>query len=428
MDYFFDEFIKTADKKLREYLLEYSNKSYPLDYLADRLLSRRFEIRDPGLRVGAVDGGIGLVKLSNGHEVILARAAAVGFDFIEKEFLVEVATVDSSSLPWAYLITVESLAGIKAIEKHGVDVLLIDGSLYAKVMRLVHNLILAREFQNLYYIPEHAAALYMLAKLLRVAEERGARLIFVSKDYSFRILKEHLVFEKLYERRRDYLFQSGLQWYSVLWIREFRKRIVDLYREIRSVDYESALLLALLVTQSITDAELLKRLLPSGHYTVPMAVGACDAYINYKKLSTVDKLVRAAESRFEDTLIFRLRDSFNLNFSALVREALENIPKVYMSYVRLGEEAPLLAEVPAVGSKMFDGTSVKAFSVSKDLGEEAGLLAAQYKNSVHYNVWLWYAHEIARFKSGQLAEYAVYIKKMAEGVGLARRLRLQWGV
>jgi hypothetical protein len=35
---------------------------------------------------------------------------------------------------------------------------------------------------------------------------------------------------------------------------------------------------------------------------------------------------------------------------------------------------------------------------------------------------------VASFKAGQLAEYAVYLKKMAEEVGVARRVKMAWGL
>jgi hypothetical protein len=428
VDHFFDMFVSSAGRKLREYLSNRPHHEHPLEELEDRVLRRRVEPMGAGLRAAGVDGGIGVVRLSNGHHVVLARAAAVGPDFIEREFVTDVATVDSSSLPWAYLVIAESLVGIRALEKHGVDVLLMDGSLYAKAVRLVHNLILTREFQNLYYVPELATALYSFANLLKTAQGRGARLVFVSKDHSFKLLKEHVVFEKLAERHRDHVFQKGLLWYSVLWIRRFRKELIELYKTARRQDYGAARLMALLVTQSVTDSELLTGLLPPRHYTVPMLVGGCDAYMNYKGINTVDRLVKAAEERLEDSLIFRLKDSFGSDVVGRIREALEAVPKVYFFYVRLSDDAPLLVELPAEGAKMFDGSPVKAFYPAAQVDDVVGMLAEQYRDPIHYNTWLWYAHAVASFKAGQLAEYAVYLKKMAEEVGVARRVKMAWGL
>jgi hypothetical protein len=421
-------FISSASRKIKEYLSNRQHE-YPLEELGDKLLKRRVMSSDAALRIAAVDGGIGVVRLSNGHQVILARAAAVGPDFIEREFVTDVATVESSSLPWAYLVIAESLVGIKTLDKHGVDVLLMDGSLYAKAVRLVHNLILTREFQNLYYVPELATALYTFAVLIKTAQSRGARLVFVSKDHNFKLVKEHLIFEKLAERSRDYIFQRGLLWYSVLWIRRFRKELIELYKTARRHDYQMARLMALLVTQSVTDVEVLSALLPPGHYTVPMLVGGCDAYMNYKGLNTVERLVKAAEERLEDSLIFRLKDSFAVDVVGKIREALEAIPKVYFFYVRFAaDDAPLLVETPVEGTKMFDGSPVKAFYPAAQLDDVVGMLAAQYRDPIHYNTWLWYAHAVASFKSSQLAEYAVYLKKMAGEVGVGRRVRLAWGI
>jgi len=337
--------------------------------------------------------------------------------------------VDSASLPWAYLVIVESLVGMRALEKHGVDVLLMDGSLYAKAVRLVHNLILTREFQNLYYVPELATALYTLSRLIKTARERGARLVFVSKDHNYKLLKEHVIFEILGERYRDHLFQRGLLWYSVLWIRKFRKELLELYKTIRNYDYEGARLLTLLITPSITDIEILAEILPSGHYTVPMLVGGCDAYMNFKGLTTVERLVKAAEDRLEDSLIFRLKDNFNSNILEYIRDALDTFPKIYFFYIKFDrDESPLLVEIPVEGTRMFDGSPVKAFYPPARVDDVVSLLREQFRDPVHYNTWLWYAHSVASFKSSQLSEYAVYLKNMVEDVGIARRIKLAWGL
>ncbi|MEM0276364.1 DNA double-strand break repair nuclease NurA [Pyrobaculum sp.] len=423
-------FITHAERKLKAYLHSRSQHDYPITSLEDSVQYKKVEpYTGDSLLVAGVDGGIAMLKLANGHQVVLARAAAVGPGFVEREFEADIAKVESASMPWAYLVIVESLVGIKAIERHSVDVLLMDGSLYAKTVRLVHNLILAREFQNLYYIPELAAALHLLAKLIDTAQRRGTKLIFVSKDHSFKLLKEHVIFEKLSARQRDPIYQRGLQWYSVLWIRRFRKELLEIYKQLRGHDYESSRLLAMLITPSITDSELLGQLLPPGSYTVPMLVGGCDAYMNYKGLTTVDKLVKAAEDRLEDSLIFRLKEQYSQDVVGMIREALEVIPKIYFLYVKFGgDDTPLLVEIPAEGTKMFDGAAVKAFYPPARVGDIVGLLATQYRDPIHYNAWLWYAHAVASFRASHLSEYAVYLKSMAGGVGMGRRLKLAWGV
>ncbi|MFN3803802.1 MAG: DNA double-strand break repair nuclease NurA [Pyrobaculum sp.] len=427
MDLFFDLFVPQAERRLGEYLRVERERETPPLYVPQR----EVESRNSSLKAAGVDGGVGVVRLSNGHQVVIARAAAVGPDFMERDLVADVATIDGS-LHWAYLVITESLAGLKAVGRHGVDVLFMDGSLYAKIMRLVHNLILAREFQNLYYIPEFALALHTLSRLIEEAATRGVRLVFVSKDHNFRLVKEHLIFDRLYAKHRDALFQRGLLWHSVLWIRRFRKELLESYRRAQRYDYEAARLLALLINQSITDSLLLDALLPPGRYTVPMLVGSCDAYINYKDLTTVEKLAKAAEDRLEDSLIFRLREDFNYDVAGLVRNALEKLPKIYFFYIKLRhEDKPLLAEVPAEG-RMFDGAPVKAFHPAADVGDVAGFLASHYKDPIHYNTWLWYAHTHASFRSSQLAEYAVYLKKIiaerGANLGVARRVKLAWGL
>jgi NurA domain. len=223
-------------------------------------------------------------------------------------------------------------------------------------------------------------------------------------------------------------FRGGSSGILCCGLGNFRKELIELYKAARRHDYQTARLLALLVTQSVTDSEMLSSLLPPGHYTVPMLVGGCDAYMNYKGLNTVDKLVKAAEERLEDSLIFRLKDAFAQDVVGRIRESLEAIPKVYFFYVKFRDDAPLLVELPAEGTKMFDGSPVKAFYPAARVDDIVGMLAEQYRDSIHYNTWLWYAHTVASFKTSHLAEYAVYLKKMAEEVAVARRVKLAWGL
>jgi hypothetical protein len=430
VDYFFDEFMSQVSRKLRKYLASSLEQEYPIEMLAGRLPALGVRAPRESPETAGVDGGAVTVKLSNGHHVVLARAAAVGPDFIEREFLVDIAIADSPPLLWAYLITVESLAGLKAIEKHDIKVLLADGSLYVRVTKLVRSLAISREFQSLYHAPELARALLSLSRLLTSAQRRGVRLVFVSKDSSLRLLKEHAIFEKLSEKYRDGVFARGLLWYSVLWLRKYRRELIDFYKAAQSLDRESARLVSLLLSQSITDSELLARLLPAGSYTAPMLLGCCDAHLNYRGLTAAERLSEAAAERLRDSAAFRPQGDGAAGMAEALREALEAVPKLYLLYIKLNDsDTPLLVEVPAYGSRMFDGTPAKAFCLTAGVGDVAGILAQQYRDPVHYNTWLWYAHVIASFSSRQISEYVAYIRRVAASADMdvARRVRMALG-
>ncbi|WP_052886114.1 DNA double-strand break repair nuclease NurA [Thermoproteus uzoniensis] len=429
MDHFFDLFVQETRGRIAKYV-EYRRSEPSLDFLLSRIPVERAPEAEADLPAVAVDGGIGVVELDNGHKILLARAAAVGRGMLKREFLADVLAVDSSAVSWAYLIMAEALAAAAAVEEGGFDYLLMDGSLYAKAIMLAHNLILTREFQSIFYVPEMIAALYALAHLLERAEEAGIKAVFVSKDSRFKVLKEYAAFEALRGRLDDYIVERGLRWYSVMWLRRFRKAIFSAYQKLRG-DREAQAALDALFRQSVADPVVLWRM-EARSYTTPMLLGACDAYMNYKGLTSVSRLLDAVADRVEDALAFRgERTGSASEYLEKARKALSTLPKILMFYLKPAQGSePLLVETPLPNSRMFDGAPVKAFYPQASVDDVVSLLLAQYRDEAHYNYWLWYAHEVASFKSGQLAEYAVYIKQMLRGAGVstARRVKMAMGL
>lgn len=427
MDHFFDLFIREARRKIDKYV-EYQRSGRSFSFLLSMIPIEEAPEASTDAPTAAVDGGIGVVELDNGHKILLARAAAVGGGLLKREFIADVLTVDSAAASWAYLILAESLAGVAALEEGGFDYLLMDGSLYAKAIMLIHNLILTREFQSIFYVPEMIMALFSLTELLKKAEEAGVRVVFVSKDSRFKILKEYVAFEALRGKIDDFIVDKGLSWYSVMWLRRFRRAIFSAYQRLKG-DPEAAPALDALFKQSVTDAVVLAGM-KARAYTTPMLLGACDAYMSYKGLTSVSKLMDAVEDRVEDAMAFR-GESSTSDYLRMAHEALSSVPKVILFYLKPSESSePLLVETPLARSRMFDGASVKAFYPQASVDDAVSLLLAQYKDEAHYNYWLWYAHEVASFKRSQLAEYAVYIKQMLKGAGvsMARRIKMAMGL
>ncbi len=429
MDHFFDLFVQEAMGRIAKYA-EHQRSGPSLDFLLSRIPVERAPEAERDLPAAAVDGGIGIVELDNGHKILLARAAAVGRGVLKREFLADVLAVNSSAVSWAYLIMAESLAASAAVEEGGFDYLLMDGSLYAKAIMLIHNLILTREFQSIFYVPEMIAALYALAHMLEKAEEAGIKTVFVSKDSRFKVLKEYAAFDILRGRLDEYIVERGLGWYSVMWLRRFRRAIFSAYQRLRG-DGEARAALDALFRQSAADPVVLRRM-EGRSYTTPMLLGACDAYMSYKGLTSVPRLLDAVEDRVEDALAFRGEQMGSAaDYLDKARRALSTLPKVLMFYLKPAQGSePLLVETPLPNSKMFDGAPVKAFYPQASADDVVSLLLAQYKDEAHYNYWLWYAHNVASFKSGQLAEYATYIKQMLRGAGVAvaRRVKIALGL
>ncbi len=420
-------FIREARGKISKYV-DYRRSDRSYGFLLSMIPVEEAPAAVTDAPAVAVDGGIGIVELDNGHKILLARAAAVGKGLLKREFVTDVLTVDSTAASWAYLILTESLVGMAALDEGGFDYLLMDGSLYAKSVMLIHNLILTKEFQSIFYIPEMILALFSLTELLKRAEEAGVRAVFVSKDSKFKILKEYAAFEALRGKADDFIVDRGLSWYSIMWLRKFRRAIFSAYQKLRG-DPEAALALDALFKQSVTDPAVLAGM-KARAYTTPMLLGACDAYMSYKGLTSVGKLMDAVEDRVEDAMAFR-GESSAPDYLDMAYRALSSMPKVLFFYLKPSElSEPLLVEMPLPRSKMFDGAPVKAFYPQASVDDVVSLLLAQYKDEAHYNYWLWYAHEVASFKRSQLAEYAVYIKQMLRGAGVstARRVKMAMGL
>ncbi len=402
--------------------------------LADvRRLCPLREVREarPGNAGGivAVDGGIGTLKMRNGHDVLIARAAAVSplYGSPIRELLIDVALTEGAAVKGVYLGIVEAMAALRALdEEEKADVLLVDGSLYARVLRALHGLALSRDFQLLYLTPELSLLLYLTYKLLEKAHRGGVRVLFVSKDTRMRVLKELLLFSVLSGHLDDEVADVGRRYYSVLWIRKYRRRLFELLASsLESGHTYMSSLLSLILNHSVTDPSLVS-LMAAGRpaYTPPLFVGCVDAYIRYRGLSSPTSLLRAVRARIEDAALLRRYDEGAVDsLLELVGRAIRGIPAIYMWYLVPKGDSPMVVEQPAFGVPMFE-TERLELRPDVDVAEEAGMLAAHYKGPTHYNAWLWLAHKYAALSRADLLEYAAYIGAATGTSVYGRRLRM----
>ncbi len=407
----------------------------PVDGNVIRDLQRRcplFEIRRVERNgmdsVVAVDGGIGTLKMGNGHEILIARAAAVSplYKSPMRELLVDVAFSEGTVVKSVYLGIVEAMASLRALEEDGVEVLLVDGSLYARVIRALHGLALSRDFHLLYLAPELSLLLYLTYKVLDMAHRGGARVVFVSKDSRMRMLKEFLLFDVLSEYLDEEVAVIGRRQYSVIWIRRYRRRLFELLAS--SMDggpLQVASLLSAVLNHSFTDPVLVS--LMAGDrtaYTPPLLVGIADAYMHHRGLSSPQQLMRAVRARMEDAAILRRYDGDAVDsLVRLVERALESFPALHMWYLAPGGDTPLMVEQPVFGTHMSEVDGLELMP-GVDVGDTAQMLLSHYKDPTHYNAWLWLAHRYASLSRADLAEYAAYIGAATGTSIYGRRLKM----
>ena len=437
MDLFYASFIRRVPELLNKYRAHIAARTAKLRELVGRdVLSLIGEPPKPSSEgcVAGVDGGIDFIRIEGGHSIVVARAVAVTNtgSVILEEPIIDIVSVSSDAIGIAYLSMAESLAALKAVEQ-GCRYVLIDGSYYARIIALTHNMLLARHFDALFYLPELAAALISLIRVVASGAASGSEIIFVSKDSRFTVLKEHVLLGAAARTApMEYagVIRRLMGVYSVLWIREFRHALYDAYRSDPTSDFGT--LIRLVLDRGVTDPIMLEGTVRRSRFvTKPILIGAADAYLNKKRLLTADAIFAESKKRFVDVVeLDRQIDEAVLSevFEEL-RWALSNAPKVWLSYVKLAEDdSPIMVEVPALSRGfMFDGTPVKAVDYTADIDHVYSLLAYHYHDPEIYNTLLWRAHSYASVSGSDSAEYAEYVKSRL-GIRTARRVGIGLGI
>ena len=437
MDLFYASFTRRVPELLNRYRTHISIRTDKLRELVGReVMSLVDELPKPSSEgcIAGVDGGIDFIRIEGGHSIVVARAVAVTSigSVILEEPIIDVVSVSSDAIGIAYLTIAESLAALKAVEQ-GCRYVLVDGSYYARVIALTHNMILARHFDALFYLPELATALIALVKLVTSGAATGSEVVFVSKDSRFTVLKEHVLLgasARIAPTEYAGVIRRLMGIYSVLWIREFRHALYDAYRSDPSSDFGT--LIRLVLDRGVTDPIMLEGVVRRPRFAAkPVLIGAADAYLNKRRMLTADAIFAESRKRFVDVIeLDRQMDEAVLGelFDEL-RWALSNAPKIWLSYVRFAEDdSPIMVEVPAwKRGLMFDGTPIKAVDHLADINHVYSLLAFHYHDAEIYNTLLWRAHNYASISGSDSAEYAEFVKSRL-GVKTARRVGIGLGV
>ena len=385
-----------------------------------------------GVRAAAIDGGVRELELRDGSAIVIARAIAVNNvgEQPVRDVIVNWVPVFTPVIKWVLLSYVESEVALRAVESGKYDFLLLDGSLYAKITALIHELILTKGFLDLYYIPEVIRALESLYNMIEKARDLGVNVIFVAKDSKLKIFKDYILFKALKEiilsdapfinvsKELLDILNRGIDWYSIVWIRNYRNKLISLARNYNGAHRDLIRVgIRMVLSQSISDVTLLEELARMRGIRVGMTrkllIGAMDAYLNHKSLTQIDNLLRFIRDRIEDSEGLRTVDDYgNLDINEelnRVRRVLMNFPRIIMMYVKFHEsDTPIAVEMPYYDWPMFNqGVPWKLFYDKIDINDHLNLLMNMYRDPIHYNKLLWLAHEYANFGEDQFLEYAM---------------------
>ncbi len=404
--------------------------------------------------IAAVDGGVRTVEFSDGSELVIARAVAVN-NYGHKPVRrvnVKYLPVPSSAAYWTYLSISELDAALECVESSlskfetRERYLLMDGSLYSKLTGALHNLILTRGFLDLYYVPEIVESLKKLCTLLELCKKLDIKIVFVSKNSSLKILKDHIIFTTLKELVREggalkvdtsiyEIFTKGAEWYSIVWLRRYRKKLVELASKYNGINRDLVRRgIKVVISQSITDTCILEYLAHALGITVGISrkllLGVVDAYMNDKKLTNIDSLMKMILDRVEDSIMLRMaseeeaeryRDS-----AKQLKNIVINIPRILLTYVKFRkDDPPILVEIPVYRWRFFDDTiPPKIFYDSYNMWDIIEVLYSEYRDPYHYNRMLWLAHEYASFRDMEYGEYLMAVMRMLKEHVKGKRIRI----
>ncbi len=430
-DWFLDLAYREIERIARA-IHESRSSSSSLALLGDEWFKPKLPEPAKNVRVAAVDGGGGTEELVGGDVVYVVRAAAV-YSFtssIDRDLRMHLSNFKAPSILEALRNAVELDVALKALERlERGSFLLIDGSYLAVTCRHLSKIVKvyrkreSSQMSDIYALPYHVHVLAKLSSLIKEASRRGVTIAFVSKDTSFRILKEHLILRKLQEladedelRKLKAAIEASLKTYPL----RGRHLFVEAARNAKG---EAKELLELLLNTAFRDTHLVSRALEEHNgvgYTKPLVVG-----LAFRELSRIAGKLR--EVLADSSLVYRKVTGREPGYEPQeVAKALERLPAAGVCYVKLGSrDQPLLLESLIQGKALREARIELGSYDSVD--NIVPVLVRGYKNPVYYNVWLVAAHERATLKRSALKLYMsllekVYCERYHKPLPLARRV------
>ncbi|RLE55660.1 MAG: hypothetical protein DRJ40_07800 [Thermoprotei archaeon] len=446
-DLFFDLFVKEVEEKLTngnsgtEFTMKPKIPTILFNEIK-KLWVSELPKRTTNCSIVAVDGGIRSLGLEGGREVVITRAIAVTSSGARaRQLRVELSKLQGFALKLSLLTQVECSVALEALEKvPNVDYLLLDGSLYYRVVHALHRILRPREIADTYYLPELIMTVTYVATLLKRCRELNVVPLFITKDSSSRMLKDYvisnIIYEQLYENKlltdlediTTELLLKARNLYSVTWVKHYRANLEKLQQHLRAaptnVAEELIHCIELWLQPHITDVDLIRSTVTTIGFSRPLNIGLIDIHLD-NLLQVLERSKKRVLDRISDALKMRINEVLGNEsyWYTLLMNALKTIPTLYMTYIRVTpDDTPLAIEIPNFRSSMgFVEFRSRRLSSELEILDPLSIVVSGYRNSTVYNVWLYLAHQYATFRSTQFRSYVKYLEAHLSKYGLILR-------
>jgi hypothetical protein len=374
--------------------------------------------------VSAVDGGGGIQPLAGGGSIYIARAYAYtsigepvrGLEL--KYYPVREPRLLDALRSWLEHRVALSIVA-RAEPGH---VLLMDGSLWALLTTSLSSVlkVVLGEPAGLGSIYTALVSLYTIASVVELhehAKRKGVVVAYVSKDHSYRGLKEKVLLDyvaSLWPAGRD-LALAALAWYPLVG-RE------DLLRARKHAPPPARPYIDAALDMSYRDPAFIDDAVGGvAGYSIPMTlppprkVAAAVLRLGARRL--IDALCRRVETYASDREAAECWGSV-ARFASVV----EKLPQIIMFYVRLNpNDILLLVEMYYEGGTSFLAPGRELLEPSESVEKVISILVRDYGGPSYYNVPLVTAHLSATLTRSQLESYV----KLLESLAIARGVKLR---
>ncbi len=375
--------------------------------------------------VAAVDGGGGIQPLAGGGSIYVARAYGYS-SWGEPKRLLELRYYpvrDTRVLDALRSWIEHQVAMALAADAPRGTVLLMDGSLWALLTVSVSSVLRTAVSEpsgvgGLYTAMLSLYTLTAVVELNDVAARRGVTVAYVSKDHSYRFLKESILLSKAGERSPEVreLAERALAWYPLA----EREALLRVRRSVG--DEEVRQLMDAALDPSYRDPAFIDDSVGGSiGYSLQVSVPPPRRVAQLVVRMGVKGVVEAVCRRIEDYLGVE-EASECWGTVARFASTLDRLPGVLASYLRLSPgDSPLLVETARREPGYFSpGRSL--LEPGREFETLISVLVRDYGGPQYYNIPLLTAHASATLTRQQMESYIRLLEGLAAAHGLHLKL------
>ena len=366
----------------------------------------------------AVDGSMYYVPMGNGGIFYVVRSMAIGSDGIEVKKLATDFDYTPDSSFRAHMVIqrkmewLEHLAALEAIESGFRGVILIDGSIYGRIVHIplevgfIHDRdLMLRYFRDLY-------------RLMRVCEKHKIPIIGISKESRTSFLRAYLIEKILIDIAEDF----GLDLDDILHILNLaRESKARAFSEIRNRGLDKTLV-GELIREYVSrrpDFQLIMNFAKTPGYTRPLILGMPHRWRRYYRVMKKNP-VAFLKSSFP---ISSERQGF-LDWALKVLEMMMGLPAIVSFHVLPSRlDTPMRIDVPAwtLGIDRNVSDAVRSEEIKADVSWILEVIGGGYCGVENYNIWLTAVDQ--RVKISRDVFESLYLSKFEEVIGRSATAR-----